>query len=46
MPNPLMTGATRLHCKCKEVLVDSVYVTLVYEDDLQLQWRIRWFWQR
>ena len=33
-------------CKFHEVLFDSVDVTLVCEDDLLLQWRIRWFWQK
>ena len=35
----------KVSCKCLEFLIDSVDVTLVYEDDLQLQRRIRWFWQ-
>ena len=33
-------------CKFHEVLFDSVDVTLVCENDLLLQWRIRWFWQK
>ena len=37
--------SNKITCKCIEFLIDSVDVTLVYEDDLQLQRRIRWFWQ-
>ena len=36
--------SNKVTCKCIEFLIDSVDVT-VYEDDLQLQRRIRWFWQ-
>ena len=43
LPSPLMTGAT---FKCQELPFDSPDVTLVYEDDLQLQGRTGWFWQR
>ena len=35
----------KVTCKGMEFLIDAVDVTLVYEDDLQLQRRIRWFWQ-
>ena len=37
--------SNKVTCKCIEFLIDSVDVTLVYEDDLQLQGRMRWFWQ-
>ena len=37
--------SNKVTCKCIEFLIDSVDVTLVYKDDLQLQKRIRWFWQ-
>ena len=44
-PKSPVDRSKNVTCKCREFLIDSVDVTLVYEDGLQLQRRTRWFWQ-
>ena len=44
-PKSPVDRSKNVTCKCREFLIDSVDVTLVLENGLQLQRCKRWFWQ-